>query len=91
MLSGHVPFGMSLTANQKETLANAPLNGIGVTLRLTNEQLSDGNKLALTKRQSAYITKTHMEGTWTELKLRKTQIIKMTKTGGFCRCLPFFQ
>lgn len=44
-------------------------NGIGVTLRLTNKQLSGGHKLTLS---CPHITKKKMAGTRAELKLQNS-------------------
>ena len=88
--SGYTTFGLTLSQGQKETLAKAAHVGGGVTIRLTVDQLHGEDKLALTKRQIAHITKKKGEHAGAELKFSKTQIKKMTKMGAFCRCLRLF-
>jgi hypothetical protein len=55
--SRYVPFGLSLTQGQKETLAKAARGDYGETLRLGVDQLQGDDMLGLTKTQIAHITK----------------------------------
>ena len=85
--SGYIPYGVTLTQGQKENLAKATRDGVGVTIRLPANQLHGEDKLGLTKRQLAHITKKKSEGAGIELKFSKTQMKRMTKMGGI---LPLF-
>jgi hypothetical protein len=76
-------FGLSLTETQKQSLANAVQTRSGLTLRLTPEQLDGSDELALTKAQIAHIIKNKNIGQGVDLKLSKTQLQKIKKTGGF--------
>jgi hypothetical protein len=80
--SGYILFGLTLTQGQKETLAKAARDGEGVTIRLTFDQLHGEDRLGLTKRQIAHITKKNEQGAGAELKFSKTQMKRMTKMGG---------
>lgn len=81
-MAGYVPFGLSLTQGQKETLAKAARDGNGVTIRLSREQLIGSDKLGLTKRQIAHIMKKRGENAGADLNFSKTQLKIMTKMGG---------
>jgi len=80
--SMYIAYGLALTDGQKQTLAKAARDGVGVTIRLAVDQLQGEDQLALTKRQIAHITKKKGKGAGAELKLSKTQLKKMTKIGG---------
>jgi len=80
--AAYIPFGLSLSEGQKETLARAARDGSGVTIRLSLKQLHGEDKLGLTKRQIAHVMKKKGEDAGAELKFSKTQLKKMTKMGG---------
>ena len=45
----YIPFGLTLSKSQKDTLARAARDGTGATLRLSHDQLHGEDKLGLTK------------------------------------------
>ena len=84
----YIPYGLSLSPGQKETLVKAIRNGEGTKIRLCSDQLQGEDKLGLTKRQLDHIMKKQREGTGAELKFSKTQLKKMSKMGGILLLLP---
>jgi hypothetical protein len=80
--SRYVPFGLSLTQGQKETLAKAARGGHGETLRLGVDQLQGDDMLGLTKTQIAHITKNKSAGMGAQIKFSKTQLKAQAKMGG---------
>jgi len=84
----YIPYGLSLSPGQKETLVKAIRNGEGTKIRLCSDQLQGEDKLGLTKRQLDHIMNKQREGTGAELKFSKTQLKKMSKMGGILSLLP---
>src|SRR6218665_462919 len=78
----YIPFGLTLSKGQKETLARAARDDTEATIRLSHEQLHGEDKLGLTKQQIAHMMKQNGKGAGAELNFSKTQLNKMTKMGG---------
>ena len=74
-------YGLMLTDSQKKRLQTAK---DGITLRLTNDQLSGDDRLLLTKSQINKIEKHRQKGVGMDLKLSATQV---RKQGGFLGAL----
>lgn len=79
----YFPFGVALSEGQKEALGRAARDGTSITLRLPLRSLEGPDKLGLTQRQIAHITKKKGEGAGAELTFSKTQLAKTAKMGGF--------
>jgi hypothetical protein len=86
--SRYIPFGLSLTQGQKETLAKAAFEGSEVTLRLAVDQQQGEDVLGLTKTQISHITKNKSAGSGAQIKFSKTQLKAQSKTGGILPLLP---
>lgn len=86
--TAYLPFGVSLTEGQQETIAKAAQAGVSITIRLTNEQLRGKDSLALTTRQFVHMEKKRAAGAGAEVTLSKTQLKHMAKMGGFLPFLP---
>jgi hypothetical protein len=85
--SRYVPFGLSLTQGQKETLAKAACEGSEVTLRLSVDQLQGEDTLGLTKTRIAHITKNQSAGSGAQIKFSKIQLKAQAKMGGVLHLL----
>lgn len=83
----YTPFGLSLTQGQKESLGKAAHARVGVTIRLSHEQLHGEDTLGLTKRQIAHLEKKRAANAGADLNISKTQLAAQ-KTGGFLPLLP---
>jgi len=79
--SQYQEYGLALTDSQKRKLQSAKE---GVTLRLTNSQLSGHDRLLLTKSQINRIETNRRKGVGMDLKLSATQL---KKQGGFLGAL----
>ena len=84
----YIPFGLTLSKGQKETLARAARDDTEATIRLSHDQLHGEDKLGLTKQQIAHMMKQNGKGAGAELNFSKTQLNKMTKMGGILPLLP---
>jgi hypothetical protein len=79
----YTEFGLTLSDQQKRSLANAMQKNTGVKLRLNSNQLQGQDKLALTATQIKHITKAQNMGKGVNIALSKSQLQKMKKNGGF--------
>jgi hypothetical protein len=79
----YTDFGLTLSDQQKRSLANAMQKNTGVKLRLNLNQLKGQDKLALTATQIKHITKAQNVGKGVSIALSKSQLQKMKKNGGF--------
>ena len=84
----YIPYGLTLTNLQKQSLGRAIQDKTNITLRLSNDQLHGDDKLALTQSQINKIAKHKNENIGMNLKLTKTQLQKMKKMGGFLPLIP---
>ena len=81
-MSNYMEYEVKLTDGQKTKLASAIINQSPLTLRLKHSHLRGNDELMLTKRQIAKINKSIANGTGSDIKISKTQIIKSVKHGG---------
>ena len=81
-MATYIEYKVKLTNGQKSKLASAILNQTPLTLRLKHSHLRGSEELMLTKRQIVKIKKSLENGTGTDIKISKTQIIKSVKHGG---------
>ena len=58
----YIAYGLVLKDGQKQTLAKAARNGVGVTIRLAVDQLQGEDQLGLTDRQIAHTKKKIEQG-----------------------------
>jgi hypothetical protein len=79
----YTDFGLTLSDQQKRSVANAMQKNTGVKLRLNSNQLDGQDKLALTATQIKHITKAQNTGKGVRIALSKSQLQKMMKSGGF--------
>ena len=81
-MTTYFEYGVTLTDNQKRSLASAINNKTPLTLRIKNSNLSRNDELMLTKTQLGKIQKSLANGTGVDIKIHKTQIRKVAKQGG---------
>ena len=81
-MTTYFEYGVTLTDNQKRSLASAMKNKTPLTLRIKNSNLKGNDELMLTKTQLGRIQKSLANGTGVDIKISKTQIRKVAKQGG---------
>ena len=81
-MTTYFEYGVTLTDNQKRSLASAMNNKTPLTLRIKNSNLSGNDELMLTKTQLGKIRKSLANGTGVDIKISKTQIRKVANHGG---------
>ena len=81
-MTTYTEYGVTLTDGQKSKLMTAIENKSPLTLRLKHSHLRGSDELMLTKRQIERIKKSLANGTGSDLKISKTQIINSVKHGG---------
>ena len=81
-MTTYFEYGVTLTDNQKRSLASAMNNRTLLTLRIKNSNLKGNDELMLTKTQLGRIQKSLANGTGVDIKISKTQIRKVAKQGG---------
>ena len=81
-MTTYFEYGVTLTDNQKRSLASAINNKTPLTLRIKNSNLRGNDELMLSKTQIGKIRKSLANGTGTDIKISKTQIRKVAKHGG---------
>ena len=81
-MTTYFEYGVTLTDNQKSSLASAMNNKTPLTLRRKNSNLSGNDELMLTKTQLGRIQKSLANGTGVDIKISKTQIRKVARQGG---------
>ena len=81
-MTTYFEYGVTLTDNQKRSLASAMNNRTPLTLRIKNSNLSGNDELMLTNTQLNRIQKSLASGTGVDLRISKTQIRKVAKQGG---------
>ena len=81
-MTTYFEYGVTLTDNQKKSLASAMNNKTPLTLRIKNSNLTGNDELVLTKTQLGRIQKSLTNGTGVDLRISKTQIRKVAKQGG---------
>ena len=81
-MSNYIKYGVKLTDGQKSKLASAIRNNSPLTLRLKHGHLRGPDELMLTSRQISKIEKSIANGTGSDIKISKTQIISYVKHGG---------
>ena len=81
-MTTYFEYGVTLTDNQKRSLASAMNNKTPLTLRIKNSNLSGNDELMLTKTQIKKIQKSLANETGVDIKISKTQIRKVAKQGG---------
>ena len=81
-MTTYFEYGVTLTDNQKRSLASAMNNKTPLTLRIKHSNLSGNDELMLTKTQLKRIQKSLANGTGVDLKISKTHIRKVAKQGG---------
>ena len=75
--------GVQLSEDQKRNLAHAGVNKTHLNIKLAHDKLSGSDELNLTQRQINKIKKCIETNVGTVLKLSKSQIQSMNKSGGF--------
>ena len=81
-MTNYLEYGVTLTDGQKSKLITAIRNKSPLTLRLKHSHLRGSDELMLTKRQIERLKKSLANGTGSDLKISKTQIINSVKRGG---------
>ena len=81
-MTTYFEYGVTLTDNQKRSLASAMNDRPPLTLRIKNSNLPGNDELMLTKTQINKIQKSLASGTGVDLRISKTQIRKVAKQGG---------
>ena len=81
-MTTYFEYGVTLTNNQKRSLASAMNNQTPLTLRIKHSNLSGNDELMLTKTQLKKIQKSLANGTGVDIKISRTQIRKVAKQGG---------
>ena len=80
-MTTYFEYKVTLTDNQKRSLASAMNNRTPLILRIKHSNLSGNDELMLTKTQLKRI-QTLNDGTEVDIKISKTQIRKVAKQGG---------
>jgi len=78
----YTSYGVTLSEFQKGEFRKAMRNGTGVTLRLSNSDLSGPDHFLLTQRQINKIEKNKSNGVGCDLTFSGTQVKKHRSTGG---------
>ena len=78
----YIPWKVTLSDNQKISLATALRDKEAVTIRLSHSALLGFDELMLTKTQMKRIDKAYRHGKGVDLKISKTQISKLIQRGG---------
>ena len=81
-MTKYYPYGVPLSEGQLEKLSRAYNNNSAITIRLNRNELSGPHELMLTKTQINKLRKAMSQGTGSDIKISKTQIIKAVKQGG---------
>ena len=81
-MTKYYPYGVSLSKGQLEKLSRAYNNNSAITIRLARNELSGPHELMLTKTQINKLKKAMNQGTWSDIKISKTQIRKALRQGG---------
>ena len=81
-MTKYYPYGVSLSEGQLEKLSRAYNNNSAITIRLDRKELSGPHELMLTKTQINKLRKAMSQGTGSDIKISKTQMIKAVKQGG---------
>ena len=81
-MTKYYPYGVSLSKGQLEKLSRANNNNSAITIRLARNELSGPHELKLTKTQINKLRKAMSQGTGSDIKISKTQIIKAVRQGG---------
>ena len=76
-MTTYFEYGVTLTDNQKRSLASAMNNRTPLILRIKHSNLSGNDELMLTKTQLKRIQKSLANGTGVVIKISKTQIRKV--------------
>ena len=82
MPTTYIPYGVTLSQNQRVKLAKALENKQPITIRLSHSELTGPDELMLTKTQIGRIGKRLASGKGVDIKISKTQIGKVVKKGG---------
>ena len=87
-MTQHNSINVKLSNSQLNKLKSAMKNETEVVLRLSSNMIGDNetnfpHKLLLTNRQVANLRKAFANYLSTDIKLSKTQLSKMTQSGGF--------
>ena len=78
----YLPYGVTLSQNQRTKLAKALKNREPITIRLSHSELTGPDTLCLTKTQIGRIKRSLSSGKGVDLKISKTQIGKVVQKGG---------
>ena len=81
-MTKYYAYGVSLSKDQLEKLSRAYNNNSAITIRLARNELSSPHELMLTKTQINKLRKAMSQGTGSDIKISKTQMIKAVKQGG---------
>ena len=81
-MTAYHPHGVKLSAGQRKKLAKACKDKSAMTIRLSNNELSGGDQLMLTKTQIARLNKAKSLGKGSDIKISKAQISKVVVRGG---------
>ena len=76
------PYGVKLSAGQRQKLAKAYKQNSEITLRLGHKELSGSDQLMLTETQIKKLNKSKRSGKGADIKISKTQIRQVVKQGG---------
>ena len=82
MPTNYIPYGVTLSQNQRTKLAKALKHREPITIRLSRSELSGPDELMLTKTQIGRIKRSLKSGKGVDIKISKTQIGKVVKKGG---------
>ena len=80
--SAYIPYGVTLSQNQRRKLAKALEMRQPLTIRLSHNELTGEDELMLTKTQIGRINRGLSSGKGVDIKISKTQISKVVKKGG---------
>ena len=80
--TNYIPYGVTLSQNQKSKLAKALKNREPITIRLSRSELTGSDELMLTKTQIGRIKRSLSSGKGVDIKITKTQIGKVVQKGG---------
>ena len=87
MNTQYIDHEVTLSSGQAKSIKDAIEKKGPVTIKISKENLTGDDKLALTKTQVNKITKAKKAKTGVELTFSKTQLKYMEKTGGFLQYL----
>lgn len=80
-MTSYHPHKINLSEGQRNKLLAAYKNKSEITLRLSNSDLTGKDELMLTQRQINKLKEAKLSGVGSDLKISKTQIRKVLKTG----------